>query len=156
MGLYITGSSFRARPTLSSPSTSPSPPLELTPMPSPAGYDLSPGLDSQIPPCLRGEQPSVHASLTNETDTPLTTQIAHVTTRCPVIVNRVRPVPSCSAMHGQPPLFSVSRRSLALDGPSPCLTPTHRTRQRISQHCPSLTSHDASTSRGRPSISPPS
>jgi hypothetical protein len=42
------------------------------------------------------------------------------------------------------------------DGPTACLTPTCRMRQRISQHSPFPTSHDASTSRGRPSVSPPS
>ncbi|KAJ7733379.1 hypothetical protein B0H14DRAFT_3517389 [Mycena olivaceomarginata] len=45
------------------------------------------------------------------------------------------------------PLVSVLRRSPHPDGPTACLTLTHRTRQRISRHSPSPTSHDTSTSR---------
>jgi hypothetical protein len=86
--------------------------------------------------CVGSEQPSVYASPVNETGAPLTTQIVHITTRCPVTINRTRLVPSCGVTHGQPPLFSVSRQSLTLDGPSPCLTLTHRGRQRVSRHCP--------------------
>jgi hypothetical protein len=58
--------------------------------------------------------------------------------------------------------FITTRRSATGYNWSPavartaCLTPTHRTRQRISRHSLSPTSHDASTSRGRPFVSPPS
>jgi hypothetical protein len=103
-----------------------------------------------------GERPSVYTSPASETSAPLITQIAHITTQRPVIVDRVRPVPSCGATCGQPPLFSVSRRSLTPNGPSLCLTPTHQMRQRISRHCPSPTSHNALISQGRPSVFPPS
>jgi hypothetical protein len=50
--------------------------------------------------------------------------------------------------HGRPPLLSIPGRSLAPDGPTAYPTPTHRTRQRISRHSPSPTSHDTLTSRG--------
>jgi hypothetical protein len=101
--------------------------------------------------CVVGEQPSVYA-LTNKTGALHTTQIAHVTTWHPVIIDTTDPFP----WRKQPPLFSVSRRSLTPDGPTPCLTLTHQTRQRISRHSLSPTSHDTLTSRGRPSVSPPS
>jgi hypothetical protein len=48
---------------------------------------------------------------------------------------------------GRSSLISVLGRSPTPDGPTACLTPTHQTRQRISRHSPSPTSHDASTSR---------
>jgi hypothetical protein len=98
--------------------------------------------------------PSYNATLcihvSNEPSAPHTTRIVLVTTRRPATgYDRSPPV-----VRGRPSLFSIPGRSLALDGPTTCFTPAHRTRQRISQHSLSPTSHNVSTSRGRPSVSP--
>jgi hypothetical protein len=90
--------------------------------------------------------PSYDATLrirtSNEWWSPHTTQIVFVTTQCPAIGYDRSPPVAC----GRPPLFSIPRRSLVLDGPTVCLMPTHQMRQRISRHSPSPTSHDATTS----------
>jgi hypothetical protein len=148
MGFYVTGSSFQARPMLSPPFTLSPPSLEPAPALSSPRYDPYPTIrDSQCLPMMR---PSAYASPTDETSAPHTKRIVFVTTRRPATgYDRSPPV-----ARGQPPLLSVPRRSLAPDGPTACLTPTHQTRQRISRHSPSPTLHDTLTSRGRPSVSP--
>ncbi|KAJ7301637.1 hypothetical protein DFH08DRAFT_978574 [Mycena albidolilacea] len=56
-------------------------------------------------------------------------------------------VPTRPPLTRIPSLVSVPGRSPTPDGPTACLTPTHRTRRGISRHSPSHTSHNASTSR---------
>jgi hypothetical protein len=74
------------------------------------------------------------------TGAPYTTRTAFIATRPPPAIRLV-------SRRIRPSLISVLGRSPTPDGPTACLTPTHRTRQRISRHSPSPTSHDTSTSR---------
>jgi hypothetical protein len=107
--------------------------FELAPTPSSHGCSLYPKIqDSQR---LHTMRPSAYAPPANGSLP--TTQIAFITTRRSAI-----------GYDRSPLLFSLPRRSLAPGKPTTCLIPTHRTRQRISQHSPSPTSHDTSTSRG--------
>jgi hypothetical protein len=88
--------------------------------------------DTTHTPRSKLSTPSYDATLciriSNKPGAPHTTWIVFVTTRRPTTgYDWSHPV-----VRGRPSLFSVPGRSLAPDGPTACLTPTHRTRQRIS------------------------
>jgi hypothetical protein len=129
MGFHVTGSSFRARPMFS-------------PHPHCLPRHLGSLLHHRHTDTTRTPRPtgSRRFPTTQRTGAPHTTWTVFVATQHPPTI---RPVP----WRIRPSLVSVLRRSPTPDGPTACLTPTHRTRQRISRHSPFPTSHDALTSR---------
>jgi hypothetical protein len=137
MGFHATGSSFRARPTFSSPSASSPPPFNLAFVPLSPGYNRSP------------RSGTLDAFLQHDISKNLVLPILHGL--CLSLLGVHQQDTTGPQARGRPSF--VPGCSLTLDGPTTCLTLTHRTRQTISRHSPSPTSHDTSTSRGRLFIS---
>jgi hypothetical protein len=142
MGFYVTGSSFQARPTLSS-NLHRSPAIwarscTIVTRMRPIHQDLGPSTPSyDVTLCIRTSsewRPPYH-----------TNGVRHYS-------DRIQPVP----VHGRPPLFSVPGGPLVPDGPTACLTrPIGRGRGYPDTARPPLhTTHRLAEER--PSISPPS
>jgi hypothetical protein len=132
MGFHVTGSSFRARPTFS-------------PHPHRLPHHSGSLLHHRHTDMTRTLRPTGSRRLRRDLLHPTNWRSLIPRGLCSSLLglHPIQPLP----WRVRPLLVSVLGRSPTPDGPTVCLTPTHRTRQRISRHSPFPISHDASTSR---------
>ncbi|KAJ7683624.1 hypothetical protein B0H14DRAFT_3535079 [Mycena olivaceomarginata] len=124
-GFYVTGSSFRARPTLSPLSKNTILPLELAPAPSSAGYNGSPGLDSQLLPTTQGRQATVRIHISDDRDR--RSPGRHGRRASLIIIDTIRPTTSRTGRTlPVPDTDPADEAELILTLPSPPLHTMHR------------------------------